>query len=220
MLPDVLVYPYSDLAGWDFNELRYSIRSFLQYIPIERVIVIGYKPDWYTGEHITFADTSFKEHSIYSKLCEAAKHCDRFIFANDDHFMLRYDDIPHYYSKPIKGLGDVDSYGRKIATVEKLFPDGKFFDIHCPMIIDSHKLPLPYDWLPHEYIVKSLYCNHHNIEGLQMNDCKIPGYMSEQYIKRFIAGRPFMSLGPQALSPIMKKWLMERYPNPSPWELV
>jgi hypothetical protein len=213
-----IVYPYNDLAGWDFNELRYSIRSMVKYANATRCIVVGFKPPWYTGEHIPMSDTTFKEHSIYSKLLEACKHTDRFIFCNDDHFMLREDLIDYYYSKPLKGLGDVDSYGRKIAATEALFPNGKFFDIHCPMIIESECMPLPYEWLPHEYIVKSLYCNHHNIEGVYMQDCKIPGYMSDNDIMRYTADRSFVSLGPQALGEPMKRYLTTKFPDPSPWE--
>lgn len=216
-IPDTLVYPLSEQAAWDHGELRYSIRSFCKYLHIARVIVVGYKPSWYTGEHLPFADGKRKERNIFEKVCEAAKHTDCFIFANDDHFMLRPDPIDYYYSRPLFAKVSDDWYGKQCKNTYDIFPNGMFFDIHTPMIIESALIPRCYDWSK-EYVFKSIYCNHNNITGVQMADCKIPGYMNYDRITEYCANRSFMSLGTGALSKDMKRWLQDRYPDPSPFE--
>ena len=215
----ILVYPYSDLCTWENNELRYSIRSFCKFIDIKRVIVVGFKPDWYKGEHIPFPDGKRKERNIFEKVCEAAKVCEKFIFANDDHFMLQPDPIDYYYSRPLFAKCSDDWYGKQCRNTYELFPDGMFFDIHYPMIIESDKIPTQYDWYKKEYVFKSLYCNHNKIEGVYRGDCKIPGYLAYDRITEFAGQFSFMSLGTEALTKEMRKWLVERFTEPSPFEL-
>lgn len=217
MIPQTIVYPYSDLAGWNWNELRYSIRSFCKFLSIKRVIVVGFKPPWFSGEHIPYADGKRKERNIYEKVCEAAKLTDRFIFANDDHFMLKADLIDYYYSRPLKEKIGEDWYGKQCKNTYNLFPAGMFFDIHFPMIIESALIPTEYDWNT-EYVFKSLYCNHNGIKGIEMKDCKIPGPQPYNRITEFCKERSFLSLGPQALSKDMKRWLQDQFPDPSPFE--
>ena len=75
------------------EELRYSIRSVLQWHPTARVIVIGDRPDWYRGEFIhcpRIKRTSFHAFKdCYTKLLTAARELDQFIWMMDDIYWIK-----------------------------------------------------------------------------------------------------------------------------------
>lgn len=218
IIPTTLVYPL--IEGFEnCFELRHSIRSFSQFLHIDRVIVVGDKPEWFTGEHIPMPQYHMKEEDIYRKVCEAAGHIDRFIFANDDHFMLRPDMIEYYYSRPLFAKCSPDFYGTMCKNTYELFGDGMFFDIHTPMIIESDKIPTCYPWSDNrQYVFKSLYCNHNKVDGKQMADCKIPGFETYDRLTEYCIDRPFLSLGAMAFSKVAMSWLSDRFPEKSKFE--
>jgi hypothetical protein len=180
-------------------------------------MVVGHKPDWFTGHHIPKEKARLKEVDIYEKVVEAGKVVPLFLFANDDHFILRTDPIDYYYSRPLFAKCSPDHYGQMCERTYKLFPDGMFYDIHVPMWIESNKIPTCYDW-SQELVFKSVYCNHNKVGGVQMDDCKIPGFMPYESIDKYCENRSFMSLGANAFSVAMRKWLSDRFPNKSPFE--
>jgi hypothetical protein len=75
-------------GGAKGDELRYSIRSLLKWKPKARVIVVGDKPDWYTGEFYPkprIEPTSFHAFKdCYSKLLLAAGKLSKFVWMMDD----------------------------------------------------------------------------------------------------------------------------------------
>ena len=80
-------------AGAKGDELKYSIRSVLRWKPDARVVVIGDKPSWYTGEFIPLPRIkktdfhSFKD--CYTKLLTACEHLDKFIWMMDDVYWIK-----------------------------------------------------------------------------------------------------------------------------------
>lgn len=210
-------YPLANLSTWQDNELRYSLRSFNP----NRVVVIGHKPSWYTGEHYPFpAGAWSKPKDIFLKTREMCKHADEFIFCNDDHFLLQpLTTLPNYYQCPLKKFkGGSQTFMRYVDNTSRLFPDGMYYDIHTPMRIESAKfLTLQYT---NDVVMKSLYGNSFPGESVQLNDLKINHHVRTEDIDRLVAGRQFMSVGDNGLSNDMRKWLDKRFPTPSRWELV
>lgn len=157
-------------------ELRYAIRSMVKYFtPLSGVVLIGDKPKWYNGEHIQCQDNSpFKERNIVNKILGSPY--EDFLFSNDDIFALKpFDEtLPNYYSGT---LTDAKVHGKYILrrdAVKSVYPDGMFYDIHTPMVINltKYREANNVDWEHKEYLCKSLYGNFIG-GGVQLDDCKI-----------------------------------------------
>lgn len=75
------------------DEIRYSIRSVLKHHPGARVIVVGDKPDWYTGEHFDKPRISRRPHQAfkdcYSKIIHAAELLTQFVWMMDDVYWIK-----------------------------------------------------------------------------------------------------------------------------------
>lgn len=158
------------------HELRYAIRSMVKYFkPFSGVCVIGDKPYWYTGEHIDCRDNSpFKERNIVNKVLGSPY--EDFLYSNDDFFALKpFDEtLPNYYSGT---LSDAKVHGKYILrrdAVKFIYPDGLFYDIHTPMVINlaKYREANNVDWEHKEYLCKSLYGNFIG-GGELLPDCKI-----------------------------------------------
>lgn len=84
------------------DELKYSIRSVLKWYPNARVIVVGDKPDWYTGEFIEkprIGNTDFRAFKdCYSKILRAAEEVDKFIWMMDDVYLASETPLWHLTS--------------------------------------------------------------------------------------------------------------------------
>lgn len=88
--PFVWAYYAKEAKG---DELKYSIRSLLRWKPNARVIVVGDKPEWYTGEFYEkprIGVTSFQAFKdCYSKLLLAATKVDKFVWMMDDIYWVK-----------------------------------------------------------------------------------------------------------------------------------
>lgn len=214
-----LVYPLSNGSMWGDNELRYSLRSFVKFCDIERVIIVGHKPDWIKNvEHYTIHGRYNKPKDIFLKVQEAAMHCDEFVYTNDDHFVLEpVKDLPNYYSEPLKTFNNGGgTFMRYVTNTYKLFPNGLYFDIHVPIKMESDKvLQLKYN---EDVVLKSLYANTFNLPGTQMKDLKINIHMRTDRIKEVLQGRKFFSIGDGGLSIDMKRYIESLYPEKSKYE--
>lgn len=147
----------------------------------------------------------------------AANECEEFIYANDDHFLTQpLIELPYYYSSSLKDFhAGGDTFMRYVANTQRLFPDGLYFDVHTPMIVESVKMKqLKY---VKDTIFKSVYCNTFSVEGVKINDCKINGHMRLPEIDAYVYNRPFISTG-EAISYDLKNWLWARFPDKSRWE--
>ena len=80
-------------AGAIGDELKYSIASVKKWHPDARVIVIGDKPDWYSGEFIHKPRIGRTQHQAfkdcYSKLLMASETISRFIWMMDDIYWVK-----------------------------------------------------------------------------------------------------------------------------------
>lgn len=157
-------------------ELRYAIRSMVKHFkPLSGVCIIGDKPTWYCGEHIQAGDnTERKEFNIVSKILLSPY--EDFLLTNDDIFAQQdFDEtLPNYYNGPLKDAVCYGKYNLRRNNVMSIYPDGLFYDIHTPMIINltKYKEANNVNWVQYEYLQKSLYGNFIG-GGELLPDCKL-----------------------------------------------
>lgn len=142
------------------------------------VLLIGDKPGWYTGEHISARDyngyPARKEFSIVQKILKCPYP--DFLLTQDDVYAAQDFDstIPNYHSGLLSAARVHGRYQRRVRAVMEIYPPGNFYDIHCPMVVnrekyhEANKVP----WDQKEYLQKSLYGNFVG-GGELMADCKV-----------------------------------------------
>jgi hypothetical protein len=215
-----LFIPLGRDSIWQNNELRYALRSWGKFGNIERVIIVGEKPDWYTGEHYPLPTSRIlcKTEDIFRKTQLAATLSESFIYANDDHILLEpLAILPYYYQGLISDFrGGSETFMRYVINTDRICPRGKYFDVHTPMVIQSDIiLSLPY---VQDTIMKSYYCYEAGVEGVEYKDCKINQHLRTEEIEKKLAGKWMFSFGDNGLSNDMRKYLMMKFPDKSKWE--
>lgn len=219
----IIAYTVGRGSCWNDNELRISIRSMVKNTPVKKIIIVGHKPDFLTNvTHIPFADGPRKAFNIHQKTLAACNEADEFIQAADDHFVLKPTDFENYFhGGPIKEKKYHGSYGRIADNTKKVLPQGLFYNLHMPMKMKAseyREIMGRYDWDKTEFLIKSLYANNIEVEGVQSSDCKIRDHMRRDAIEKFINHRGFLSVGDAGLSVDMKRLLFEMFPEPSEYE--
>lgn len=179
--PTSAVIPLGSGSRWFNNELRYSLRS----ANYEHVVLVGDKPDWFTGDHIPAKDGSVATLNIWNKIkaaCLDPRVSDNFFYANDDYFYLQplVMPYPNYYGTLQNGNNAYKDICRHTMRILKLNGLGtNFYDIHRPMMINKNKFLECYDFFSNHtciglgLIVKSCYGNYLNIGGEQVPDLKL-----------------------------------------------
>lgn len=220
MLPTTLFIPLGGGSVWNNNELRYALRSWEKYSNIEEVLIIGHKPDWYKGGHIRFDKPYCKTEDIFLKTQYAASLHNRFIFANDDHVLLQpLTNLPYYYDGLLSDYhdGGSDTFRRYISNTAALYPGGKYFDVHTPMIVEPDiMLSLKYT---RDTILKSCYCNEAEVDGVEIKDPILRAHTAYELISPRVESWPCMSWGDGAMTWTLKQWLRDQFPEPSKWEV-
>lgn len=236
--PVDLVYILSKGSNWNNNEIRYSLRSAEKYLQnFRKVFVIGKKPDFLNENAIEIPYTDIyanKARNIMAKIYRAASDAritNDFILFNDDYFLLQETDAPnypYYFARDIKETIDktFNSYKKYCeATYKCLKTVGKptlNFDIHKPIVYNKakfRKMVSQYNWnVPHGFIVKSMYCNHFEIPGIQKFDHKIDYPYKTDMIKKINENQEMFSIGDKALNTAMRSYLMSLYQVKSKYE--
>ena len=138
-------------------------------------LLIGDKPNWYTGEHIPAIDIpGKKEWNIVNKILLCPY--EDFLFSMDDVFALQDfgSSLPLYYSGTLKDEKLFDLYIQRRDNVMRMYPDGMFYDVHAPHVVNRelyHKCQ-PVDWNARQYLCKSIYGNFVG-GGLMYEDFKV-----------------------------------------------
>lgn len=210
----ICAIPYKDYRNGE--ELRFAIRSIVKNIKfVNEIVLIGDKPDWYTGLHIPCEDhEGRKEFSIYYKLMQITMITDKPVFySNDDYYYLKpFTNFPNYYNGTCGGHRSLDRTYRELYN--NCQPDWKNFDVHTGMIINPKKFTWEID-----RPIKTYYANQNNLEGEQMSDCKIRGDQIYSDIKYMIEGRGWFSSHSNAHYEGMNKMLSELFSEKTKYEL-
>ena len=177
--------------------------------PLSGVVLIGDKPGWYKGEHIPSTDTGAKEWNIVNKILLSPY--EDFLYSNDDYFATEdfSTDLPNYYSTTLREARVHGKYVGRVINCRSVYPDGLFYDIHTPMVINLTKYREANN-LPQtkEYLCKSLYGNFIG-GGVQLPDNKIRN-------GKLIPPGPFFSTNERTAKLIN---LPELYPVKSDYEM-
>ena len=231
-----VVYALGRGSHWGDNELRYSLRSINKYLSnYSKVWIIGDVPR-FPIHNINFL--AYKENSLYpavnimNKLtlaCTNENISDRFLFFNDDHFLLNYYDaydFPFYYCGDLKDVVNKTVYIETIKNTIHCLHDNdlptKNFDIHTPIVYHK-KLFLEiinkYNWdVNHGLCIKSLYCNTLKINGSYMEDGKIRRSKDEDQLRHWLANHSIFSVSDECLNNTIKKRFDIIYPKKSKYE--
>lgn len=240
MRPDI-VYIYNEkLSRWRGQELKLSLRSLEKHGQnYNNVYLIGDKPPYLNDKiiHIPMEDDqkNSREKRICEKIltaCRAKEISDPFVIFNDDYFLVNEIDFSelhyHYFNDlgtKAKNRGKNDMYKQAlqntlIALLSKGLPT-KHFDIHYPMYYHKEnfiKVMEQYDWtVKGGYVIKSLYANTLEIEGLPRKDHKIYLNHNKREITEAIANIDLFST--EHISRAMAEILHKLYPERSSYEL-
>jgi len=220
-----VVYTLGKGSTWQNNELRYSIRSFVKYTAVNRIIIVGYLPDWIQNvEYIPFADGPRKQLNIHLKTLAACQVAPEFVQAADDHFILQPTKFSSFcYSGLLKDKKFNGNYAVACAnTLKVVGPKARFYNLHIPMRMQADYYESAVglqDWTSKEYLIKSLYAN--KIPG---NDTELPGdvklvnFIRRAAIDKYVENKSFLSVSDGGLSTDMRRWLAEKYPDKSIYE--
>lgn len=233
-----IVYALGKGSTWNNNEIRYSLRSLEKHVSdFRRVFVIGIKPDFLNENiiHVPYQDIySNKARNIMSKIhwvCGDHRLTKEFMFLNDDYFFLKPMsalNYPYYYKCDLEQsvkiqFNEYQKYCLETLNVLKANRlNTKNFDVHMPIIYDKHKFRMMcehYNWhTRYGYIVKSMYCNHYGIKGIERADVKISGKTTVRGIAKLNENRELFSTSDHAMTVSMKSYLMGLFPKKSKYE--
>lgn len=231
-----IVIPLGTGSRWDNTELRYCLRSVEKHLTgYGDIFIIGEKPGWLKNViHIPFdegfAPKSYeKERNIFNKImaaCHDERVTGRFLFMNDDHFLLQEHEairFPFYCDSTLNMFLTVTDYKYTVQNTLEYF-DGALvgnFDVHAPIVYHKEYFPClsKADWSKEwGYCIKSMYCDINGIIGDKYPDLKINEPYPADKIHQLIAGRPWFSIGDRAREGDMLQVLQEIYPNKSKYE--
>jgi hypothetical protein len=209
----------------DGEQLRFCLRAIEKNLSgYQDVILITDKaPWWFKGNTIHKEDVSNrKQFSIIRKLFEV--NDERFIFWNDDHFLLRplhINEIKNWFKGTIsEALGKATGrYYTAVNNTINHFGDIRYYDIHVPCILTNKAVHRVFrlEWGDNEYIIKSTALIGE--EGEEMKDCKINRPSTKQDIEERIKDRLFFSVGPNGWKQQMIKLMNEMFPQKSRFEI-
>jgi hypothetical protein len=221
--------------GGENEELRYSIRSIEENMPHDKVWVVGSKPDWYSGNHISIDQDGRKYENARKNLraiVNSKEISDDFILMNDDFFVInKIDTVPYWYSGSLKsriqelsdGFGPNTTYIRMLIltnrTVRRSGVENPLdYELHIPMIMNKDKLrPI----IEKPSLWRSTYGNLYNVGGTQHEDIKV--YSEADIEKRNgspidIESEYFLSSSDRSFNLLYNKILKDRFNTPSQYE--
>lgn len=237
-----VVIPLGTGSQWNDTELKFALRSLEMHYPdMGNVYLVGEKPNWVKPKSIIhliaidYPGLEYKEANIMRKVylaCGQSSLSQKFIFLNDDHFLMSpIPPLPYYYERTLLDTLNSrtahDSYYNSIANtlfeLERRKKPTLNFDIHAPIIYDKSKfleVMGQYDWSVHYgYLIKSLYCNTLGIMGTQYPDLKITSRLKCHELEALTKDRKFFSLGSTVGGSEMSTFLAYLYRNKSKYEL-
>jgi len=206
---------------WDCKEIKFSIRSAEKFLTFDNLFIFGYLPDFINQKaiHIPFDDRGDKYDNVDKKMLLILKDeriSEDFILMNDDFILLReYKTIPYYYKGDLKQAVEKAGgrYKRRLENTLKLFPDGKDFEVHFPIIFNKTKLSNLFKKYGQEIEKRSAYCNEYNVRKTQHKDHKVWEY------SQLDKDAPFVSLTDEIQEMyFLQDFISERLPNPSSFE--
>lgn len=234
------VYPLGSGSKHDNLELKISLRSIEKFAG--EVFVIGEKPHWITGvQYVPFPDHS-KHNKDGNMIQKVLKVCgydwvdDIFIRMSDDHVVLSDHPKfhPYYYGLlDSVASGDLNSdswKNRALCTVmllrENDYPTWNF-DTHAPVVVNKHKFVEVMDGIDKYF---AFYDRGYVINSLYFNMCTgkygdVYNQLPDKHVLRLLDdcfidpdGYTFLNYNDYGFTDKLKKWLLNKFPEPSRFE--
>jgi hypothetical protein len=174
------------------EELRYSIRSVVANMPHNDILVVGGKPDWYTGPFLpvdTYVNNRLSTNKYANTknniqhIVDSSKVSDEFVFMNDDFYIMKPLDKLQYYHggrfddklKTFSLYAPTASYTNMLRRTKSVLEglgikDPLDYTLHIPVLYHKNKLV---QTLPYDGSTRTLYGNIHRVGGRRMNDVKV-----------------------------------------------
>jgi uncharacterized HAD superfamily protein/hypoxanthine phosphoribosyltransferase len=237
-----VVYPLGTGSRWGDNELRYSLRSLEKFFPnLGRVFIVGHKPAWLTGViHIPFADSfrKNKDANLIAKVLAACEHpaelTKKFLRLSDDQLFLktvRFEEMTPLHLGDLAGRDEKyfsGSWKKKLkATRDHLQANGFgaiHFDAHAPAPYDRESFTRvmgEHPWRETPMTIGTLYFNTARIPGRRNTGQKATlehPVNDIEAIRARLADASFLGYSDAGLTPALKKFLVEAFPEPSKFE--
>lgn len=223
------------------EELRYSIRSVVANMPHNDILVVGGRPDWYTGPFLS-VETFWGSRKSTNKyvnaknniqhIVDSKKVSDEFIFMNDDFYVMQPIDRLQYYHgghfsnklNLFKQYAPDASYARMLNRTKSVLDglqikDPLDYTLHVPFLYNKKKLAKV---LAYDGSIRTLYGNIHKVGGTQIEDVKVHPKRSKEwapepfdYMNR---ETPFLSTADSAFEAVKKNLLGKVFTEPSKYE--
>ena len=220
-------YVYICRSG-ENEELRYSIRSVVTNLKPDSVWILGYKPNWYTGNFIEVPDIGNKFENItncYKVISNSNSISEDFILMNDDFFvMFPTAKIPVVYDGTLTEKIELHieeygptAYSRVLKNANTYLKNNKIknalnYDVHFPMQINKtllSRIDLSI------CAPRSVYGNTYSIGGDKIKDVKVYASNSDIYL----GDHQFLSTEDKSFKKLLPQ--MEKFfPEPSIYELT
>ena len=233
-----IVYCVGSPANWGHNELRYSLRSAEKYLKFDNVFIVGHKPSFLNDRliHIPIADDQGHKYLNVTKKVKFILDCEDiledFIYMNDDFFLMRpYDAIPYLWNGKIKDWVEHypafrGKYYKNICALHEDFPNGKFFELHFPIVFNKQKAKAVIEKYKLEItlMLRSYYGNEYAKELspiAESIDYKVSSNSKFKNIEFLPSNPPFISCSNRAAAEItFKKFIQTKFPNRSSFEKI
>ena len=179
--------------GIDPAELRYSLRSIEKNFEHGDVWFVGGQPVGFKPDRVLAIEQPGlvkwqKVRGMLARVCMTDEVPDDFWLFNDDFFILEpwheeralYNGTLHEHILHIESRhGGQTGYTAQLRECERLLKDAGLstlnYAIHCPMLINKHKMLETLARFPLCPMFRSLYGNMHCVDSVQHKDCKIAG---------------------------------------------
>jgi hypothetical protein len=219
------IYILGSGSKYDNAEIRYSIRSVVKFHPDARIIIVGEKPSWYTGEHHYVADANECPYvNQWAKLEFACTLTDEFVYMDDDFYLLRAF-TPSFYTpgtlwQKVRAVSSLAGHWAEVvkSTYNEL-GDCLSFLQHAPLPINSAEFLEIAENYPNRLkapslIPRQIYCyNSEYCEVKDKPDMKIRG----RFKPKDISDYPFFSIADRFHK--QADSLQALYPEPSEYEI-
>lgn len=225
------IYPYIHSAG---EEIKWSLRSLEKYTDLEPVI-IGEKPEWYTGRFIPFPRSKHKITNVYFKIrraCLEKKISSTFLLMNDDIFLLEKMKKVHYVTGKIEelwseyeGMHGMSYYTQCLRQTVLYVGTSWNYETHTPMWMDKKGFMQinPDLFIDNPPLFRTMYGSGSKLrveqiingETLRGGEAKYYKHLNGKAFYDFIKGKPCFST-PDRVN--IQDELNNLYPEPSKWE--
>lgn len=224
------------------EELRYSIRSVAKNMPHSNIVVVGGKPDWYTGKFIpvtTLTDRGGVSRNKYEnaknnirQIVDNPDISDEFVLMNDDFYVMKpVDQIQYYHGglladkvKTHKTFANQAAYTHVLVRTQQILSaleikDPLDYALHIPMRFHKNKLA---EVLKQPIAsIRTLYGNMYSVGGRQMADVKVHPDRGEYGPKSFDylnEDSIFLSTADSTFLSVKKNLLDSVFSEPSKYE--